>query len=89
MEQEVAADLGTADALGGLGNALALHALLFELKIPDEAAAGEDEERTGLPRKRARPVPALGLLDRLVPVAALVGGTVAVIGRTRSRGGET
>lgn len=69
---KLAADLGPAHALGSLGHALALHALLLVLEVPDEAGAREHEQQPGLPRERAGTVPALGLLHRLGLVPALL-----------------
>lgn len=50
-ELKGAAHLGPADTLVGLGDALALHALLFVLKVPHQAGAGEDKEYTCFPRE--------------------------------------
>jgi hypothetical protein len=38
-ELKIPTDFGPSDALVGFGNALALHALLLMLKVPDKAGA--------------------------------------------------
>lgn len=85
------ADLRPSDALRSLSGALALHPLLLVLEVPDEPGAREDEQQPGLPRERARPVPAPRLLYRLRLVPALLVATARwqqlAPGASRGRGG--
>jgi hypothetical protein len=49
---ECSSNLWSAHALSRLSYSLALHALLFELEVPNQKSASADEHDSGLPRKR-------------------------------------